>query len=148
MPVPFPHHYQTWLVRTLSSRARLEAPPRPLISGGPPPEFDGDATAWSAEHLLLSSIGMCVLTTFEAFAARARVDLLGWEARVGGMVDRSETGLTFAKFTVEIDMEVSDCERARAVLDETKQHCLVANALRAPVEIEAKIRPVRRSAAS
>jgi organic hydroperoxide reductase OsmC/OhrA len=146
MPVPFPHHYQTWLVRTLSSRARLEAPPRPPLSGGPPPEFDGDATAWSAEHLLLSSIGMCVLTTFEAFAARARVDLLGWEARVGGMVDRSETGLTFTKFTLEIDMEVSDVDRARATLDEAQQHCLVSNALRAPVEIVAKIRPAVRKA--
>lgn len=139
MPVPFPHHYQTWLVRTLSSRARLEAPPRPLISGGPPPEFDGDATAWSAEHLLLSSIGMCVLTTFEALAARARVDLLGWEARVGGMVDRTELGLRFTKFNIEIDMDVSDPDLARKVLEETKAHCLVSNALKAPVEIEAKI---------
>ena len=146
MPVPFPHHYQAWLVRTLSSRARLEAPPRPLISAGPPPEFDGDATAWSAEQLLLSSIGMCVLTTFEALAARARVDLLAWEARVGGMVDRGEDGVTFTKFTVDIDMEVSDVERARAVLEATKQHCLISNALRAPVAVEAKIHaPLRKA---
>lgn len=146
MPVPFPHHYQTWLVRTLSSRARLEAPPRPLISGGPPPEFDGDATAWSAEQLMLSSLGLCVLTTFEAFAARDRVDLLGWEARVGGMVDRTELGPQFTKFTVEIDMEVNNVERARTTLDEAQRHCLVANALRAPVEIVAKIRPCARKA--
>jgi organic hydroperoxide reductase OsmC/OhrA len=146
MPVPFPHHYQTWLVRTLSSRARLAAPPRPQISAGPPPEFDGDATAWSAEHLLLSAIGMSVLTTFEAFAARARVDLLAWEARVGGMVDRSELGLSFTRFTVEIDMEVSDVERARETLDEAQRHCLVSKTLRAPVEIVAKIRPAARKA--
>jgi organic hydroperoxide reductase OsmC/OhrA len=146
MPVPFPHHYPTWLVRTLSSRARLEAPPRPLISAAPSPEFDGDATAWSAEQLLLSSLGMCLLTTFEALAARARVDLLAWEARVGGVVDRTDTGLVFTKFTVDIDMEVSDVERARAVLDETKQHCLISNTLRAPVELEAKIRsPLRKA---
>lgn len=146
MPVPFPHHYQTWLVRTLSSRARLEAPPRPQISGGPPPEFDGDATAWSAEQLLLSSIGLCVLTTFEALAARDRVDLLGWEARVGGMVEKSENGPHFTKFTVEVDMEVTDVERARATLDEAQRHCLVSNALKAPVEIVAKIRPAARKA--
>lgn len=145
MAVPFPHHYQTWLVRTLTSRARLEAPPRPLISGGPPPEYDGDATAWSAEHLLLSAIGMSVLTTFEAFAARAQLDLLAWEARVGGMVDRTEEGLAFKKFTVDIDMEVSDTERARAVLEETRRHGLMTNALRAPVEIEARIRSRVRS---
>ena len=146
MPVPFPHHYQTWLVRTLSSRARMEAPPRPQISGGPPPEFDGDATAWSAEQLLLSSIGLCVLTTFEALAARDRVDLLAYEARVGGVVDKSETGPQFTKFTVEIDMEVLDVERARATLDEAQRHCLVSNALKTPVEILAKIRPAVRKA--
>jgi organic hydroperoxide reductase OsmC/OhrA len=146
MSVPFPHHYQTWLVRTLSSRARLEAPPRPLISGGPALELDGDATAWSAEQLMLSSIGLCILTTFEAFAARDGVDLLAWEARVGGTVDRGERGPQFTKFTVEIDMEVSDVDRARATLDEAEQHCLVTAALKAPVEVIAKIRPVVRKA--
>jgi len=117
MPVPFPHHYQTWMVRTLSSRARLEAPPRPLISGGPPPEFDGDATAWSAEQLMLSSIGLSVLTTFEAFAARDRVDLLGWEARVGGTVDRGELGPQLQTFRVEVDRGGSDVGRARGTVD-------------------------------
>jgi organic hydroperoxide reductase OsmC/OhrA len=146
MPVPFPHHYQTWLVRTLSSRARLEAPPRPPLTGGPPPEFDGDATAWSAEHLLLSSIGMCVLTTFEAMAARAHLTLLAWEARIGCNVDRSDAGLRFTKFTVEIDMEVTDVARAQTVLDETRKLCLVSNALVAPVEVQAKIRePIRKA---
>lgn len=140
MAVPFPHHYQTWLVRTLTSRARLEAPPRPLISGGPPPEFDGDATAWSAEHLLLSALGMCILTTFEAFATRADVDLVTWKAHVGAMVDNTESGLAFTSFTVEIDMEVGNPERARAVLEQTKQHCAVSNALRAPISLVARIR--------
>lgn len=141
MPVPFPHHYQTWLVRTLSSRARLEAPPRPTIAGGPPTELDGDATSWSSEHMLLSSIGLCLLTTFEAFAARDRFEIVSYEARVGGMVDRTETGLAFTKFQVEIDMEVSDVVRARATLDEAQRHCLISNALRAPVVVDAKIRP-------
>ena len=145
MAVPFPHHYQTWLVRTLASRARLEAPPRPLISCGPTPEFDGDATSWSAEHLLLSSIGMCVLTTYEALAARARLDIKAWEARVGGMVEKTDGGLVFSKFTVDLDMEVSDVERAREVLEETKRHCLIANSLRVPVEIEARIHVTRKA---
>ena len=88
---------------------------------------------------------MSVLTTFEAFAARAQLNLLAWEARVGGMVDRTEQGLAFKKFTVEIDMEVSDTERARAVLEETRCHHLMTNALRAPIEIEARIRSRERS---
>lgn len=139
MPVPFPHHYQTWLVRTLSSRARLEAPPRPVIAGGPPPELDGDASSWSPEHMLLNALGLSLLTTFEAVAARDGMDLIAWEARVGGMVHKTDAGLQFTKYHVAIDMEVSDVQRARATLDEAKTHCLIVNALRAPVEIEAKI---------
>jgi organic hydroperoxide reductase OsmC/OhrA len=50
------------------------------------------------------------------------------------------------KFNVEIDMEVSDPDLAREVLEETKRHCLVSNALKAPVEIEAKIHhPIRKA---
>ena len=146
MPVPFPHHYQAWLVRTLSSRAHAEAPSRPTITCGPPPEFDGDATAWSAEQLLLAAIGMSVLTTFEALAARARVTVLAWGARVGGTVERTDAGPRFTKFVVEMGMDVSDVERARTVVDETRRHCLVSNALAVPVEIDAKIHePVRKA---
>jgi organic hydroperoxide reductase OsmC/OhrA len=146
MPVPFPHHYQSWLVRTLGSRARAEAPQRPSITCGPPPEFDGDATAWSAEQLLVTAIGMSVLTTFEAFAARAHVTVLAWDARIGGTVERTDTGPRFTKFVVEMDMEVTDVERARAVVEETRKHCPIVNALVAPVEIEAKIRePIRKA---
>ncbi len=141
MPVPFPHHYQTTLVRTLSSRARVEAAPRPPIAGGPPPEFDGDATSWSPEHLLLSAIGLCLLTTFEAFAARDKVDLLAWEATARGTVAKTAAGLAFTKISVEVDMEVGNVEQARATLDVAKRHCLVSNALSVPVEVVPTIRP-------
>jgi organic hydroperoxide reductase OsmC/OhrA len=112
-----------------------------MIAGGPVPELDGDATSWSSEHMLLSSIGLCLLTTFEAFAARDRIELVGWEAHVFGEVDKGENGLKFTRFSVQVDMEVSDPERARATLEEARRHCLITNALRAPVEVEARIRP-------
>lgn len=146
MAVPFPHHYQTWLVRTLSSRGRAEAPSRPVISCGPPPEFDGDATAWSAEQLLLSAIGMSMLTTFEAFAARNQVTVLAWNARVGGTVERTDAGPRFTKYVVELEMEVTDVQRAQVALEETRRHSIVCSALNAPIEIDAKIHePVRKA---
>lgn len=146
MPAPFPHRYKTSLVRTLSSRARIEAPPRSAISAGPPPEFDGDATSWSPEHLLLASIGMCLLTTFEAVAARDRVELLAWDARVHGTVDRTPQGLRFTAFTIEVDLDVTDVERAQKTLETAKRHCLISNALNTPVEVVPTFRPVARQA--
>lgn len=143
MPAPFPHHHQTRLVRTLGSRARIEAQPRAPIAGGPPPELDGDATSWSPEHLLLSSVGLCLLTTFEAFAARDGLDLLAWEASVSTAVAKNSEGLSFTEVRVELDMEVSDVERAQRTLDDARKHCLVSNALRTPVEVIATIRPAQ-----
>jgi len=143
MPAPFPHHYRTRLVRTLASRARVEAAPRAPIAGGPPPEFDGDATAWSAEHLLLSSIGLCLLTTFEALAARDHIALAGWDADVTGTLDRDAHGLSFTSFRVALAIEVDDVERARRTLEDTRVHCPACKALNVPVEIDATIRAAR-----
>lgn len=135
MPAPFPHHYQTTLMRTFASRARVEALPRAPIAGGPSPELDGDASSWSAEHLLLSSIGLCLLTTFEAFAVRDGVDLLAWEATARATVAKGQTGLAFTKIVIEIDMEVGDVAQARETLEVAKGRSLVANALAVPIEI-------------
>jgi organic hydroperoxide reductase OsmC/OhrA len=146
MPAPFPHRYKTSLVRTLSSRARIEAPPRAPILAGPPPELDGDATSWSPELLLLSSIGMCLLTTFEAFAVRDQVDLFACDVRAFGTVDKTPHGLRFTSFTVEVDMEVSDVVRAQQTLEVAKQHCMVSNALVTPVEVIATFRPLAQQA--
>ncbi len=143
MPAPFPHHYETKLVRTLSSRARIESAQRAAIAGGPPPEFDGDAASWSPEHLLLSSIGLCLLTTFEAFAVRDHVELLAWEARVHGTLAKTHEGLRFTQFTVDVDMEVGDVARAEHALADARRHCIVSNALRVEVDVQANIRPAQ-----
>ena len=146
MPAPFPHHYETTLVRTLASRGRVEAPPRTAIAGGPSPEVDGDATSWSPEHLLLSSIGLCLLTTFEAFAARDRVAVLACEVRVHGTVEKVAHGLAFTKLVAEIDMEVDDVVRAQESLETARRHCLVSNTLTIELEVVASIRPAQLQA--
>lgn len=141
MPVPFPHHYSTTLCRTLSSRARIDAPPRPALHGGPSPELDGDVDAWSPEHMLLSSLGLCMLTTFEAFAARDRLDLLTWRARVSGTVEQTPEGPMFTSIVLELDADITGTvEQFEATLEDAKRYCLVQNALRVPVVVETQVR--------
>jgi organic hydroperoxide reductase OsmC/OhrA len=141
MPVPFPHRYSTSLCRTYSSRERIETPPRLELHGGPSPELDGDVDAWSPEHMLLSSLGLCMLTTFEAFAARDRLELLAWNARVSGTVEQTPEGPMFTSIVLELDIELSgNVDQVEATLEEAKRYCLVANALRVPVVIETEVR--------
>jgi organic hydroperoxide reductase OsmC/OhrA len=141
MPVPFPHHYSASLSRTFASRARMEVPHRPVLHGGPSPELDGDVNAWSPEHMLLSSLGLCMLTTFEAFAARDGISILSWDARTSGTVERTPEGLMFTSIVLELDMEIAgNVEQIDATIEDAKQYCLVLNSLRVPVVVEAQIR--------
>ena len=140
MPVPFPHRYSASLSRTFASRARMEVPNRPVLYGAPSPELDGDVDAWSPEHMLLSSLGLCMLTTFEAFAARDGFEILRWVASARGTVDRTPEGLMFTSIVLGIDMEVTgNLEQVERTLEDAKQYCLVLNSLRVPVIVEAQI---------
>ena len=141
MPVPFPHSYSASLSRTAASRARMEAPPRPVLHGAPSPERDGDLAARSPQHMLLSSLSLCMLTTFETLAARDGIEIRAWDAKVSGMVEHTPEGLCFTSIVLEIDMEVAgNVDRVEATLEDAKQHCLVLNSLRVPVVIETQVR--------
>jgi organic hydroperoxide reductase OsmC/OhrA len=140
MPAPFPHRYSATISRTFSSRARVEAPPRPSLHGGPSHELDGDTASWSPEHLLLSSLGICMLTTFEAFAARDGIELLAWSADVNGTVERTPEGLMFTSIVMCIDMGIAgNIDKVESTLEDAKQYCMVLNSLRVPVVIETQI---------
>jgi len=141
MPVPFPHRYAVSVCRTFASRARIEAPPRPVVHGGPSPELDGDVDAWSPEHMLLSALGLCLLTTFEAFAARDGIDLLAWRAKTSGTVEQSPDGPTFTSIVIELDIEITgNIDRFEATMEDAKRYCLVQNALRVPVVVECQVK--------
>ena len=141
MPVPFPHHYSAKVSRTFASRARVMAPPRPTLMGGPSSEFDGDAASWSPEHLLLSSLGLCMLTTFEAFAARDGIEVQDWNASLEGDVERSPEGLIFTSIIMTLDMEITgNVDEVEKTIEDAKQYCLVLNSLRVPVVVETNIR--------
>lgn len=117
------------------------APPRPILHGGPSSEFDGDATSWSPEHLLLSSLGLCMLTTFEAFCARDGIELLDWNASIKGSVERSADGLIFSSIVLCIDMVVAgNVDRVEDTLEDAKRYCLILNSLSVPVVVETTIR--------
>jgi len=141
MLAPFPHHYSTSMCRSFASRTRSNAPPRFVLHGGPSPELGSDLAAWSPQHMLLSSLGLCLLNTFEAFAVRDRIELLDWRAKVSGVVDDTPEGPSFTSIVVELDVEIAgQVDRFEAALDEAKRYCLVHNALRVPVVVEAQIR--------
>jgi organic hydroperoxide reductase OsmC/OhrA len=144
MKARFPHAYSVEVSRTGHGAVTIDASPRSPIEAGPPPEFGGEQDRWSPEHLLLSAIGSCVYATFEAFAAREKLDVLDYHDTVRGMVDRSTTGLALTGIGVEVEIAVlpDDVDRAKTVFERAKTHCLISNALRVPPAIALNVRAV------
>lgn len=148
MPTPFPHHYDATLIWTGSGPATLGAGERPPIKGGAPPEFGGDAGAWSPEHLLLSSLNLCLQTTFEAFARREDLQVQSYRSRALGTLARVPGGLAFTDLSVEVVIVAASEQEQRAhdLLLKAKQHCLVANALTQPVRLTMTVEASDRAA--
>jgi organic hydroperoxide reductase OsmC/OhrA len=137
MSAAFPHHYGVSIESEAGGTSRLVAAPRPVIVGGPPSQFGGRDDWWSPEHLLLSSLLLCLSATFQAIAGRARLDVPRYRAQAQGVLDKTEHGLAFTSITIEAELETApaDAERAERLLQSAKAHCIVGNSLKTPVEL-------------
>jgi organic hydroperoxide reductase OsmC/OhrA len=141
MPAPYPHHYQVSLSLDGGGGAVLEAPPRAAIVGGAPPQFDGRPEWWSPEHLLLASTALCLMTTFQALAGRARLPEVRYSSTVEGTLDKTATGLAFTSIRLSVDLEAppEKAEEARKLLESAKRHCIVSNSLKPAVEVSVRV---------
>lgn len=143
-PAPFPHTYTVKL-----ADRRLAAPPRTPIAVGAPPQFGGSDEVWSPEELLVGAALECLWTTFEAYARHHQLEVTGWRGTGSGILDKGPTGPVFTSITLAVEMTVAaaDLERARRILDTAEKHCIISNALRVAVTVQADIRPAASSAA-
>ncbi len=137
---PFPHLYRVRL-DACETGAVLLAPPRPLLLGGAPAEFGGSDDRWSPEHLLLASASLCLRETFGALAQLKHLAVESYQSDAHGLLERAATGPAFSWIKVSVDLRVapSEVERARALLEKAKEHCIVTNSLRVPVQLEATV---------
>jgi organic hydroperoxide reductase OsmC/OhrA len=142
MATQFPHHYDVSLAWKGQGGAALTAGPRPAIEGGAPPEFDGKEAWWSPEHLLLSSLSLCLMTTFQALTDKARLPIEHYDSHAEGRLDRTPSGLGFTGLVLHVKVRVGsadEVERARHLLIKAKTYCIVANALMPPVSLDAAV---------
>ena len=143
MTHPFPHRYEAALAWEGGARAALSSGARPVLTGGPPPEFDGSPDTWSPEHLLLSAANLCLMSTFFSLAKRAGLEVAGYRSRAEGTLDKTPEGLAFTRILLRVSIQAARAEEARKILDSAKKHCIVSNALKRPVEVEASIEAAR-----
>lgn len=131
---PFPHRYTVRLVGR-----QLVAPPRTPIAAGPPPQFGGSDRVWSPEELLVAAALECLWTTFDAYARHDALAVQDWSGTGVAVLDKGSPVPTFTSITLRVELVVAagDEDRARRLLQTAEQRCIISNALRVPVTVEA-----------
>ena len=99
-----------------------------------PATFGGEGKEWSPEHLFLSSISSCFMTTFLAFAKKLQFEITRYECNIIGQIELIEGKYQFTSINIFPNIYVADDslkEDARLALLKTQKYCLVSNSIKA-----------------
>ncbi len=136
------HSTYPFSVRWLDGkRGRASAPDGlPDIEVASPPQFGGPGGRWTPEHLFVAAATTCWLTTFLAYAERARLEISAVEAAGEAIVERGEDGrVSLPRIVLRPRVTVKGEEGREAALKwihKAEETCLIARAMRATVELE------------
>ena len=101
-----------------------------------PPEFGGSGKPWTPEHLFLSSITSCFMTTYLVFVKKFKFEINNLECHADGQVQMQDGKLTFSRIDVFPKIyipEESMRDMAMLAMEKTHKYCLVSNAVCAPI---------------
>ncbi len=129
----------TWTGEKMGVAAAETLPEIPVAT---PPEFGGHQGRWSPEHLLVSSVASCIMTTFIAIAEASKFVFQAYESSVVGTIERVEKSYQFTKVVVSVKLTVPDegaASRAERLLQKAEQNCFISNSIKAEIELVPEI---------
>ncbi len=109
---------------------------------GCPPEFGGEDFYWSPEHLFVSSVEVCIMTTFLDKLKKNNLSILSYRSNATGKAQlvnaifKFKTILVKPFVTIE---EKEDVDKIEKLLYKSANECMVSNTLNVKVDTKAVI---------
>ncbi len=103
------------------------------------PAFHGDARLLNPEQLLVTAVVSCQLLSFLAVAARARVEVRGYDDNGEGVMPEDEPPVRLTVITLHPRIRVAPGTNEARVLhlvEVAHRECFVANSLSTEIRIE------------
>ncbi|HET6769649.1 MAG TPA: OsmC family protein [Chitinophagaceae bacterium] len=100
------------------------------------PEFGGPESEWTAEHLFLSSIISCFMSTYMVFVHKMKIENTGFECTATGQVEIVDGKYKFTYIHIYPKAFVgndADVERAKVAMAKAKKYCLISNSVNAEI---------------
>lgn len=137
------HTYSTLLKwdSELNTGIVLSAQKPPLLFS-PPVEFGGSDATWSPEHLLISSLASCYMTTFLHFAKLLKVTIISFHISAKTIFEKRENGYEATRFILCPKVDIQN-HPGQHVLDnlfeKAKKYCFISNSVKGEVLVEPTI---------
>ena len=100
------------------------------------PEFGGPEGEWSPEHLFLSSITSCFMSTYLSFVNKMKIENTGFECTATGQVELVDGKYKFTFIHIypkAFVSNVADIEKAKVAMEKSKKYCLISNSIDAEI---------------
>lgn len=138
------HKYEVNLTWTSLRKGLLESPVlEQTIEVATPPEFpNGIAGIWSPEHLFVSAISSCLMTTFLAIAENSKFAFKSFSCNAIGKLDKVEGKFMMTEVALRptlVIVAADQSDRAKRILEKSEQACLISNSVKSTIVFEPTI---------
>ncbi len=138
------HQYEVNLTWTSLRKGLLESPVlEQTIEVATPPEFpNGIAGIWSPEHLFVSAISSCLMTTFLAIAENSKFAFKSFSCNAIGKLDKVEGKFMMTEVALRptlVIVAADQSDRAKRILEKSEQACLISNSVKSTIVFEPTI---------
>lgn len=108
-----------------------------------PPEFDkGVEGIWSPEHLFISAVSSCLMTTFLAMADFSKLEFESFSCAATGTLGKVDGKFAVDKITLKptvVIKDEKDREKADRLLHKAEASCLISNSVKTEISMVTNI---------
>jgi peroxiredoxin-like protein len=108
-----------------------------------PPEFDkGVEGVWSPEHLFISAVSSCLMTTFLAMAEFSKLEFESFSCAAKGTLGKVDGKFAVDKIVLKpvvVIKDEKDREKADRLLHKAEGACLISNSVKTEITMETEI---------
>lgn len=105
-----------------------------------PPQFDGGVEGvWSPEHLFVSSVSSCFMTTFVAIAEYSKLKFENLKVNAIGKLSKKDGKFVVSEITLNPELTITDekfVDKAKRIMEKAEEACLITRSIKTSIHFE------------
>ncbi len=131
------HYYKVSVKWDEGRIGTLSSSKFPDIKVATPPEFPkGVDGIWSPEHLLVSSVTICLMTTFLSIAENSSLPFGSFYCEGDGKLERVDGKLMISEIELRPRVEIPDekyRDKTLRIIEKSEKACLISNSVKSKI---------------